>query len=399
MLKNKSFGIGFILFLVLSSTVAQVATQITTPLLPIIAKDFAVSAGLVQRSISAYLLGMALSGIILGYLSDYFGRRRVMLFALTLGILGTICCVMAVNIYLLILGRFIQGIGLSGVWIISRAITRDISIGSELARLFSLLTMLDVSIICLSPLLGGVIQSHFGWRLVFVVFLGYNLLVVFAALFFKAESASLHQKFPGMGDLFRPMFQLIKNRKFLFFNGIVSSVYAIQVTYSAVGTFIFQNDLGLSATQFGLVALLISVAYIFGAFINSRMVAYLSLKKIFIISILMMWLGLAILLSVCFFIKLSLTIMLIFVVLGSIAGSMVMINGITMALSSVDTDIGSASAVMSTCQFIAGFIFSGIISLFDAKSVLPFTCILAVLAIIITVLYLTAKFPDKSHTY
>lgn len=397
MLKNKSFGLGFVLFLVLSSTVAQVATQITTPLLPIIAKDFAVSAGLVQRSISAYLLGMALSGIILGYLSDYFGRRRVMLFALVFGVFGTVCCITASNVYLLIMGRFIQGIGLSGVWIISRAITRDISVGSELAKLFSLLTMLDVSIICLSPLLGGVIQSHFGWRFVFGIFLAYNLLVVVAAFCYKAESVYLHQKFPGLGGLFRPMLQLTGNRPFLFFNGIVSAVYAIQVTYSAVGTFIFQNDLGLSSTQFGLVALLISIAYIFGAFINSRMVIFLSIRKIFVIAIVMMWVGLGLLLSVCFFIKLSLSIMLIFVVLGSIAGSIVMINGITMALSSVDSDVGSASAVMSTCQFIAGFIFTGIISLFDAKSVIPFTCILAILAIIITILTLTTKFPDRSH--
>lgn len=397
MLNNKSFGIGFILFLVLGSTVAQVATQITTPLLPIIAKDFAVGAGLVQRSISAYLLGMALSGIILGYLSDYFGRRRVMLAALLLGVLGTGCCIFAQNVIFLIIGRFIQGVGLSGVWIISRAITRDISVGSQLAKIFSLLTMLDVLIICLSPLLGGIIESHFGWRFVFVIFLSYNLVVMLAAFCIKSKLKQPNVPFPGLYGLFKPMLQLLKNKTFLFFNGIVSAVYAIQVTYSAVGTFIFQNDLGLSATEFGLVALLISIAYIFGAFINSRIVSYLSIKTIFILAIIMMWIGLAILLSVCFFIKLSLAVMLVFVVLGSVAGSIVMINGLTMALSSVDKDIGSSSAVMSTCQFIAGFIFTGLISFFDAKSIIPFTCILAFLAIIITILSLTADFPEKSY--
>lgn len=396
MLNNKSFGIGFILFLVLSSTVAQVATQITTPLLPLIAKDFLVSAGLVQRSISAYLLGMALSGIFLGYLSDYFGRRKIMLIALIFGCLGTGCCIFAKDVTFLIIGRFIQGIGLSGVWIISRAITRDISVGSELARIFSLLTMLDVVIICLSPLLGGVIESHFGWRAVFIVFLVYNLLVILATFCVKSKLKRADIPFPGLSSLFRPIVQLLKNKTFLFFNGIVSAVYAIQVTYSAIGTFIFQNDLGLSATQFGLVALLISVAYIFGAFINSRIVAYLSIKKIFIIAIAMMWGGLAILLSVCLFIKLSLSIMLVFVVLGSIAGSIIMINGLTMALSSVDTDIGSSSAVMSTSQFIAGFIFTAAISFFDAKSIIPFTFILAFLAVIITILSLTASFPEKA---
>ena len=393
--KSKIITFNFIVFIVLGSTVAQVATQITMPILPVMASAFHVSPGLVQLSITSYLLGMAISGIFLGYLSDFLGRRRIMLFALLVSAVGTLCCMAASNVYFVIFGRFIQGIGLSGVWIISRAITRDKSIGAQLARLFSVLAILDVLIICVSPLIGGLFQKYFGWRSVFGVFFIYTALVALMTCIFDGVNSSAPDERQKLSGLFHSLAQLMKNKLFQPFNISAGCIYASHMVYASVGSFLFEKKLGLSPTQFGSVAMFISIAYIFGAFLNSKLVMHLSMQKILFMALGLMWFSILFLMLYVSRTGLSLHGLLIFVILDAIAGSIILLNGITMALSSVEKKIGTCSAFMSTSQFIIGGVFSAVMSCFTIDSVMPLVAVSAVLAFIISIMSMVATYPKR----
>ncbi|HCY38681.1 MAG TPA: hypothetical protein DHV02_02360, partial [Neisseriales bacterium] len=175
----------FIFFIVVTSSIGQIAAEVYIPSLPYISRDFQVSSSLTQLSIAVFLFGMSLPGILFGYISDFFGRRKILLIATSLSGCGTLLCLMAPNIYVLILGRFIQGLGFSGVGSLSRAILRDRMSGVELARYVSYLAMITVLAIDISPFIGGFLQEYFGWRPIFALLLVYNLLAIYLSYQFK----------------------------------------------------------------------------------------------------------------------------------------------------------------------------------------------------------------------
>src|SRR6202000_2561011 len=129
----------------------------------------------VQLTISAYLIGFACAQILYGPLSDRHGRRPVLLAALGIYLVATLACGMAFSIETLIAARCVQAVGGSGASVLARAIVRDMyegaRIGRELARMASIMALAPL----VAPLIGGVLQTAFGWRSNFIALLGYGV--------------------------------------------------------------------------------------------------------------------------------------------------------------------------------------------------------------------------------
>src|SRR6185312_14694478 len=120
-------------------------------------------------TISAYLVGFAVAQVFYGPLSDRHGRRPVLLAALGIYLVATLACGMAFSIETLIAARFVQAVGGSGASVLARAIVRDMyegaRVGREMARMASIMALAPL----VAPLIGGVLQTAFGWRSNFVV--------------------------------------------------------------------------------------------------------------------------------------------------------------------------------------------------------------------------------------
>ena len=129
----------------------------------------------VQLTISSYLFGFAVGQIVYGPISDRFGRKPVLLVALALYGVATIGCAMTQSIEALIAMRFVQALGGAGSIVLARAVVRDLYSGVRAGRELSLMGSITAFAPIVAPVIGGVLQTAFGWRASFV------LLVIFAA--------------------------------------------------------------------------------------------------------------------------------------------------------------------------------------------------------------------------
>lgn len=153
----------------------SLAMHVFVPALPGAAKDFAASIPAMEMTISVYILGMALGQLIYGPMSDHFGRRPVLMGALSLYVLAGVACYLAPNLDLLIAARFVQALGGCAGLVLGRAILRDTTEPAQIASRLAVLTMIMVVGPSLAPLVGGVVVQYLGWRAIFVLLMAIGL--------------------------------------------------------------------------------------------------------------------------------------------------------------------------------------------------------------------------------
>ncbi|RYY78038.1 MAG: MFS transporter, partial [Comamonadaceae bacterium] len=208
------------------------------------------------------------SQLVLGPLSDRFGRRPVLLCGLAAYVLAAIGGVLAPSMLWLIGWRAVQGAAMGAAVMCARAIVRDLYVPADGARVMSrALTGLGV-IACLCAPVGGLVSDLFGWRVALIVpaLFGSASLALIALRF----NETLVQRNPNalrIGTLLATWSTVLRNPTFLAFTALTTCAYAVLFTFLAASSFTFIQVLGLSKTQYGLVMLWNSLAYIAGTFL------------------------------------------------------------------------------------------------------------------------------------
>ena len=160
------------------------ATNIFLPSLPTIAADLRASSAAVTSTISLFFAILAVGQLIVGPLSDRFGRRIPVLAGLCIFVVGTIWCAFAGDLANLLVGRSMQAFGACTAMVLSRAIARDLFEGQALAKVMALTTIATAAAPGFSPLLGSALDHFFGWRseFVFVAIFASCALLAYATL-------------------------------------------------------------------------------------------------------------------------------------------------------------------------------------------------------------------------
>ena len=153
--------------LVLMTGVAPISLYMLVPALPILATTFGRDISIAQMTVSLYMVGIALSQLIMGPLSDKFGRRPILLAGLSLMLAASIACSFADNLPQLIAARFFQALGGASGMVVSRAIIRDLYPRERVGAMISLVVAALMIAQMVSPLTGGLIETAFGWRAIF----------------------------------------------------------------------------------------------------------------------------------------------------------------------------------------------------------------------------------------
>jgi DHA1 family bicyclomycin/chloramphenicol resistance-like MFS transporter len=140
------------------------AINILLPSLPQMAVSLKVSSAAVTSAITVFLVVFALGQLVVGPLSDRYGRRWPVLIGFAVFFVGSIWCGLATDLTKLLIGRVIQAAGACATSVLSRAIARDMFSGAALARAMALIMIAMAAAPGFSPLLGGALDHYFGWR-------------------------------------------------------------------------------------------------------------------------------------------------------------------------------------------------------------------------------------------
>jgi len=256
------------------TAVGPLSTDMYLPSLPDIARDLGASTPLVQFTLSAYLIGFACGQIVYGPISDRHGRKPVLLAAIALFTFGTLVCMMSTSIEMLIVARTLQALGGSGAVVVTRAIVRDLYSGARAGRELSLIGSVMALAPVVAPIGGGVLQTAFGWRSIFVV------LAVAGAAAFVVVWRSLPETLAkraaeaaSASSMVRSYRIVAGNRVYLAYLGLGSLSYAGLFAWISGASFVLQNLYGLTPFVFGCVFAVGSLGYLAGSTIAARLVS------------------------------------------------------------------------------------------------------------------------------
>src|SRR3990167_5462335 len=287
----------FIPLLVLMVTLGQVAVDLYLPSFPAIAHNFNASQLLTSTTLTVYLFGFGFSQLIYGPLSDYYGRKKVLIFGLILFLFASLGCSFSINVYMLILARFIQGVGAGAGAVLSRAIIRDTFDGSHISKIISYMSLSWSLVPILAPLLGGYIQHYMNWRVSFLVIFTYGIITL---VLIQRILPNTNQEFIHTEINFK---KIIKNYSDILFDKLflraaicAALSYATIIAYESAGPFLIQNSLGFSPVLYGWITLLVATAYLLGNYTNSRLVVHLGMQKLVTIGFLLFATGSSLLL-------------------------------------------------------------------------------------------------------
>lgn len=269
---NKWNVFGLALLLGLFSTLGPFTIDMYLPAFPEIAKNFNTSASLVQFSLTACLLGLGIGQLVMGSLSDVYGRRNPLLISMAVYIISSLACAFAPNIGLLILFRFAQGFAASAGIVISRAIARDLYSGHELTKFFSLLLLVGNLGPLAAPIAGSGILSFTTWIGVFIALslLGIYLLAMTKWRLKETLPTERREK-PNFANQLRGYGQLLRDRQFVGYMLAQGIMIAGVFAYVSGTPFIYQNIYGVTPAVFALLFGSNGISLIIGSQLVGRM--------------------------------------------------------------------------------------------------------------------------------
>lgn len=256
-----------VLTLALLLGIQPVTTDLYLPALPALTTGFGAPVAQAQLTLTALLLAFGLSQLVLGPLSDRFGRRPVLLWGLAAYVLAAVGAALAPSMALLIGWRTLQGAAMGASVMAARAIVRDLYQPADGARVMSrALTGLGV-IACLCAPIGGLVSDLAGWRVALLVPALFGAVALgLVAWRFDESLARRDPHALRPATLVRTWATVLRHPTFLAFCALTTASYALLFTFLAASSFVFIQVLGLTKTQYGLVMLWNSLSYIGGTF-------------------------------------------------------------------------------------------------------------------------------------
>jgi len=278
LLRPDSFALTALLALL--TALGPMSVDLYLPSLPDIERALRAPAAQVELTISFYLIGFALGQIFYGPLSDLYGRKPVLLAALGIFCVMTFVCAGASSIEALIAARFVQAVGASGAIVLSRAIVRDLHSGARAARELSLMAMIFGFAPIVAPLIGGGLQTAFGWRAGFLFVFLWGAGALTAAWWLLPETLRARPVMrPRLLDHFRGAALILRNTFFLAHVGIVALSFSGLFAWISGSAFVLQDLYGATPVEFALVFAIASIGYLVGTSVAAFTVMRLGIER------------------------------------------------------------------------------------------------------------------------
>lgn len=384
----------WLLLVAAMAAVGPVSIDMYLPGFPAIEREFGVRG--VETTMAAYLVGIAVSQLFYGPISDRFGRKPPLYFGFALYALGGAGCALAASMPALTLMRVVQALGGSSGFVIGRAIVRDRCEPHEAARAFSLLMMIVALGPVLAPAVGGVVVTHFGWRATFVFQAALGVALLAATHFALRESRPESSIVPlKIASVLRTYLRLGADRTLIGYSLVGGFGMGALFTYVTGAPTVLTHRYELSPQQFGGLIGLNGFAFMTASRLNM-----IALRTIGPREVLARYVWLPLILGGALFLLTWLWPVPLWVVVALQLSFFVTVGRVTpnvaaIALTPHGAQAGAASALMGALQSALAMLSGFAVATFNDGTVSTLAAIMTVGGALTWVSYLWARGPSE----
>ena len=340
-----------ILLLAALSALAPLCTDLYLPVMPAMARDLGVTQSAAQATVAAVLIGVAIGQLVIGSLSDAWGRRRPAVAGASMFVLAAVGSALAPGIASLVVIRFVAGIATAACLVTARAIVADVYPDREAARSYATLAATVTIVPVLAPAVGGVLALFMGWRMMFVLLAGAGFLVLVTAL--RSLEETLPERRPAhvgraMGDLAG----LLRLRLFGAYVACVAAAGGVLFSYIAASSFLLQVRFGMSATSYGFVFALNASGLFVAANVSRRLVQRTGPAPLLSAGQLLTLVGVAVVAAGVAASALPLVLLGLLLTVSSMG--LIISNAMALAMAHARGRAGSAAGLFGIAQFAFG---------------------------------------------
>lgn len=367
----------------LVSAIGPFAIDMYLPALPSISADLKSSASIVQLSLVVFFIATGIGPLLIGPLSDMYGRKPLLYGGLFAFGLASVGAALAPTIEWLIAFRFLQGLAASPGMVVPRAVVRDLHTGPEATRLMSLLMLVFSVSPILAPLGGSFIIAAFGWRAVFwAVTIAAGLAAVLLAVSLEETRPAASRIGSSIRGAFSGYGQLMRDRSFLGLSLIGSFGISSFFVYLANSSFVLIGHYGLSPSIYSLFFSMNAVSFFAVSQLSGALSERYGLRRVVRLAVT----GNTVVILALFALfaagidSLALMAAMLFVGFGFLG--LVIPTTSVLAMEEQGAIAGTASALMGTLQLATGAIAMTVSGLFANGAPLPMLTGIAVCTLI-----------------
>lgn len=378
--EKKEVSLFILITLALLSAFGPFVTDLYLPALPSLTDYFKTSASTVNLSLSLSMLGLALGQVLIGPISDKYGRKKPLLLCMWLFVISTIACLLSWDIYSFVVFRLIQGIAGAGGVVLSKSIPTDMFSGKELVKYLAIISAINGIAPVVSPILGGVMLEFTNWKAMFVLLLSLGIVILVLSYQLKESLPVEKRNHKNVFSTFISLGKVFRNPTYTYnaFTMIMAAI--VLFSYIASSPFIIQEHFGFSPLIFSLCFALNATAIGVGSILsmrfnqpkNSIIIGSSGLFIFAMTSALSLYMDMP-------FIWFELSLMLMLTCLG-----LVFPAATALAMDAERDHAGAASAVIGSLTFLVGSICTPLVGI---GNLLHSTAICLLTGAILTVLF------------
>ncbi|MBL41293.1 MAG: hypothetical protein CMM49_01380 [Rhodospirillaceae bacterium] len=367
-------------FLLMATMVGIFATNLYLPSFSNIALDLNASSQSVQLTLTVFLFSFGIFQLLHGPLSDQIGRKKVMIFGLFIFIVASFGAALANSINFLIVMRVLQAIGGSTGMVIARAMVRDVYERDESAKVMAYVGMGSGVSAAAAPLIGGLLQDLTGdWRWGFYSLAIFAVIPLIIIIFLVEETFTpLKKNENKLNSITYSFLTLLKSKKYLLYTLGSGTLNSCFFSFAAAAPFILNNLIDSSASRIGIILLYISIGFLIGNLLSTKLNKRISLEKIVLVGITICFTGIFIFFILAFLNLYNEVVISIPMTVYGFGSGLVIPTAGVIAVSVDKNIVGTGSALYGFNIFIMGAISTLFSSFIIHKNQIPVSIIMMV---------------------
>lgn len=355
-----------------ATAVSPLFTDMYLATFPAMASEMAVERSAVQLTMTTFMIGFGAGQYVFGALSDRWGRRRLLLAGMALGVLSSMGAALSGGIAVLWVMRVLQGLSAATGTVLARAVVADLAVGVRRAEQMSLMMMTHSVAPVVAPVIGSALAVPIGWRGIMGVLAGFSTLVLIGLLWSLPESLAPDRRARGsVGRVLLMPVRTLGSGRLAAYAAASMMTFAVLQAYVSGSAFVLQGAFGLSPLRYGLVFAVNSLVIGVMSGLNVRLVRRIVPERLGLLGAGLMVIG-AGAATADALIRPALIVFVICVTVAAAGVGICMATLMTLALNCLPADRqGSGSSVIGTGQALSAAIVSPLVGLGATPSAVP----------------------------